>query len=1133
MYRAAAILVMLASSAAVGAERTIWQIGKPDHDYSEFAFAGNHQAYAAKFGGKPVVFEVGRSDPARDWPFIQPGPMDVWSPAAGKPWTIRFTLPEEPRGIYRLRIELADVQKMSPPRYVVAIGDRAGAFPLAPGGGDASLTNPRAGKPQQITLTLPAAFFRQGVNEIRLTCAEGSWVQYDAITLTGDPEGKLPPAEVQSITAHATPFFLRRDGQPRRAVDVSVTLTAPAADVLLRAEAAGQTFELPIKQLAALGSFNGEVAVPDSAGPLDVKLTAIVDGRSKTTTVRVLPQRKWRVYVAPSSHTDIGYTDVQPKCAERHCQNIDTAIDLLKRYPDFRWNTEVAWQAENYVHSRTGQRLADFYRYAREGKIGIQALFCNELTGLCSAEEACRLTWFAHKLCHEHGIPYCSAMISDVPTQEASLPMILAGAGIRYFSSGINNDRAYNFTQMQNKCPCWWAGPDGSRVLMMYTWQYAQADQWALTRSFEESRAQVLAKLREYEARADYPYDAVFLHGAVSDNQPLNVKLAEVAKEWNERYEYPKIILSHNAEFFQYIEKKYGDKLATYRGSAGTYWEDGAGSSARETALNRRAHERLANGEELLALADRIAGTRRYNAEEIYQAWRNCILYDEHTWGAYCSISEPDTAFTKAQWKIKAQFAEDASKQSRAILGQGKAGLASLVRTDEPALVVFNPSSWPRTDIVCARLPAGMGLADADIRCEYIVDTAMLLVKDVPACGYRVLKLAPRAKQPTAPKLAPAATPAGNVIESRFYRVQFDPQTGGIVSIRDKELGQELVDPKAPFQLNQYVYVAGGNNGTRIVMNPNAPAPDLKLTGSEKASLKWHARTGLGQSMSVTRSAPNTPRILSRVTVRDDIKRIDIFNFFTKKQTYAKEAVYFAFPFAAQQPTFRYEAPAAIVNANRDMLPGACLDWFTVQHFVEVEGRDATIAWATPDAPLVCFQDINRGKWQKELPLTTGHLYSYVMNNYWHTNYLAGQGGEYAFRFAITSRAKSDNVASARFGWGVSNELIAVTVKANPQGPLPQQPTSLVSVDEPGVIVTGVKQAEEGQGLVVRLWELTGKATTAHVRLDKHIPAAKATACNLVEEPANPLEIKDGLISVPIRGSGLATVRIDAAGEGK
>ena len=83
------------------------------------------------------------------------------------------------------------------------------------------------------------------------------------------------------------------------------------------------------------------------------------------------------------------------------------------------------------------------------------------------------------------------------------------------------------------------------------------------------------------------------------------------------------------------------------------------------------------------------------------------------------------------------------------------------------------------------------------------------------------------------------------------------------------------------------------------------------------------------------------------------------------------------------------------------------------------------------------------------------------------------------------------------------------------------------------MIVIGVKQADEGGALVVRLWEITGQATTAHLRLDKHIPAAKAVACNLVEEPEGPLAVQGGVVSVPIRGSGLATVCIDAAGEGK
>lgn len=61
-------------------------------------------------------------------------------------------------------------------------------------------------------------------------------------------------------------------------------------------------------------------------------------------------------------------------------------------------------------------------------------------------------------------------------------------------------------------------------------------------------------------------------------------------------------------------------------------------------------------------------------------------------------------------------------------------------------------------------------------------------------------------------------------IESRYYRVVFNPATGGVKSIFDKELGKELVDAKTPYGANQYVYVAGGA-GTRIVADPNGPKP--------------------------------------------------------------------------------------------------------------------------------------------------------------------------------------------------------------------------------------------------------------------------------------------------------------------
>ncbi|MCY3024180.1 MAG: glycosyl hydrolase-related protein, partial [Planctomycetota bacterium] len=798
-------------------------------------------------------------------------------------------------------------------------------------------------------------------------------------------------------------------------------------------------------------------------------------------------------------------------------QNADTAVELAGKFPDFKWNLEVAWQAENYLATRTGEKLDAFLRLAKEGRMGVQALYCNILTGLCNPEAACRQMYFAHSLKTRYGIPFKSAMISDVPTQEASMPTILAGSGVRYFSSGINTDRAYTMGQMQGKSPCWWEGPDGSRVLMMYVHGYAHAGGWGLDGSLDTARSNILGNLRNYESRKDYPFDAVFLHGAVSDNCPLNSHLADVARAWNERYEFPKVILCHNAEFFEYIEKNYGDKLPVFRGSAGTYWEDGAGSSAAETILCRNAQEDLGNAEKFLALARRIRPESAYPTADIYSAWRNCLLYDEHTWGAHCSISQPDSEFTKAQWKIKAQFAVDADRQTRALLAQGTAALAALVKADGKALVVINPMSWPRTDVIRVKLPEGMGVADA--ACCDTVQGTMLEVKDVPACGYRVLKLDPKVPRPSA---QPAE---GNTLESRYYRVSFDAATGAIASLYDKELQRELADPKAPFRLNQYVYVAGGN-GTRIVSNPGGPQPKLTLSSPEKATLRRVRLDTLGERMTVETSATMTPSLVTEVTVWNNVRRVDIANRLTKTRTYDKEGVYFAFPFTGVKPTFRYECPAGIVNANKDMLPGACLDWFTVQHFVEIESADAAVAWATPDAPLVCFQDINRGKWQASLPFETGHLYAYVMNNYWHTNYKAGQDGDFTFRFAIASRPKSDNAASAQFGWAVSNPLLAVPIEGNANAPLAAGVGSMLEIAEPNVILVGAKQAEEGGALVLRLWELNGQATTAHVRL-KNVPAKKATACSLVEDPQEALELKDGVIAVPLRGSGLATVLVE------
>jgi len=60
-------------------------------------------------------FEVGRSDPKKDWPWIQPGPTDAWLAAARIPSRSRLTCPEVSVGYYRLVLDFVDTHGAEPP----------------------------------------------------------------------------------------------------------------------------------------------------------------------------------------------------------------------------------------------------------------------------------------------------------------------------------------------------------------------------------------------------------------------------------------------------------------------------------------------------------------------------------------------------------------------------------------------------------------------------------------------------------------------------------------------------------------------------------------------------------------------------------------------------------------------------------------------------------------------------------------------------------------------------------------------------------------------------------------------------------------------------------------------------------
>ena len=85
----------------------------------------------------------------------------------------------------------------------------------------------------------------------------------------------------------------------------------------------------------------------------------------------------------------------------------------------------------------------------------------------------------------------------------------------------------------------------------------------------------------------------------------------------------------------------------------------------------------------------------------------------------------------------------------------------------------------------------------------------------------------------------------------------------------------------------------------------------------------------------------------------------------------------------------------------------------------------------------------------------------------------------------------------------------------------------LFSSDNPNIVIETIKQAEDGNGIIVRLYE--SFRTRGKVRLSAAIPIARAEKVNLLEEAMDQIDISDGAAVFNIRPFEIVTLRIVTA----
>ena len=888
-------------------------------------------------------------------------------------------------------------------------------------------------------------------------------------------------------------------------------------------------------QTIAAGAEVLQVLTPAVEAEHEAKVALEVAGNTLFSgTVTLKPVRKVLVYVLPHSHNDIGYTDVQTEVEKKQMRNIQIGIDLARKtadYPEgarFVWNMEGCWAADLWMHRMLESHQAEFISAVQKGWVALHGMYANELTGLCRPEELLQLFWYGTHLGELCGVKVDSAMISDVPGFTWGTATAMAQAGIRYFSAAPNwFDRIGTLMQEWQDKPFWWISPsDKERVLVWVPWTG-----YAMSHIFKQITPDWVGKYQDRLDAMNYRYDISYIrwsgHG---DNAEPDPGVSEDIKAWNTKYAWPKFYIACTSKAFGAFEERYGKELPEFRGDLTPYWEDGAGSSALETAMNRNTADRLVQAEALFAMG----GGEGYHAAEFSKAWRNVLLYSEHTWGAWNSVSDSENKFVKDQWEIKRSFAMEGARQSRELLERsvrqaaGRATSASAEPVD-----VYNTTSWVRSELVV--LPEELSAAGDRVTEQsgrpifsQRLSTGELAIWAKGVAGFSVVRCT--ISQGGVHKPERPVKIDGAILDNGVIRARVDAKTGGIQELYYWGVDANLADTSSGEQINQYLFL------------PGSDLADLQSNGPAKITVEENGP--LAATLRIESDAPGCNKLTRKIRLVTEADYLEIIDIVDKKraamnpnpgkggpggdwaQRGGKESVQFAFPFNVKQGQIRMDVPLAVIRPEADQLPGACKNWMPLGRWIDVANEHHGVTWATLDAPLVEIGEIsarllgsqrNPDVWRKHIA-PTQKFYSWVMNNHWGTNYRAYQEGVVAFRYAIRPHKGYDAAAAARFATGLSQPLVAVA----PAGPSVTAPPRL-RVEPEDVLATALKPSDDGKAWIVRLFGATGEDREA--KLTWSTPQPRNVWVSDLREKAG-TRIGD---MVTVRGWELVTLRAERA----
>lgn len=409
---------------------------------------------------------------------------------------------------------------------------------------------------------------------------------------------------------------------------------------------------------------------PSITGTINLRFV-VNAGDTVMKSVLLNPVRNYLFHLIHHSHNDIGYSHLQTEVEKIQSRNIRTAMQWIKKYSASGkktvWHIESLWAVENFLNQCTSAEEASFVQYVRNGQLVLSANYANILSGLCQPEEQNWVLEYAAQLEKQYGFHIRNAMITDIPGITYSSLLSYVNKNIPYLSLGPNyveslpdkGDRVGSVIREQGDQVFYWK-PDLKSAQKLLVWTAGKGYSYFHSIAASERKSAWSSRISAYCAelqQKNYPYDIVQLrYTQHSDNGPVDTNLVDLVEEWNQTYSVPQLVISSVDKLFSEFEQRYAMDIPVRTGEISPYWDDGAYSTAKEEMANRELVLKTIAMEKEAKRNGRFAG----NNDLFYRLHRDLIMFHEHTWGSWCSISDPELPFTTEQWAFKKAFLDSA-----------------------------------------------------------------------------------------------------------------------------------------------------------------------------------------------------------------------------------------------------------------------------------------------------------------------------------------------------------------------------------------------------------------------------------------------------------------------------------------